>query len=114
MKAIYLEVRLLLGTVSLGAGLLAANLALFGWRKPDGFFYLSGEFARYACAYGGFTAIIFGAMLIEDFFVLKASITSKRTEWQLAKDFGKYCSLEPILAQFDFFVETEEERKVVA
>lgn len=128
MKASYLKVRLLLGTVSLLTGLLAASLALFGWQNPNGFFYLLGEYARYACAYGGFAAIIFGAMLINDFFVLKTSIVSKRkikrsatewlirarTEWQLAVDFGKYCVTEPNLIQNDFFFETEEELEVVA
>jgi hypothetical protein len=128
MKASYLKARLLLGTVSLGAGLLAANLALFGWQNPNGFFYLLGEYARYACAYGGFAAMILGAMLINDFFVLRTSITSKhknsrnatawliraRTEWQLAKDFGKCCSREPKLTQRGFFLETEEELEVVA
>ena len=128
MKASYLKVRLLLGTVSLGIGLLAANLALFGWHNPDGFFYLLGEYAQYACAYGGFAAIIFGSMLINDFFVLRTSIASKnatrrnatawliraRTEWRLAKNFGKQCTMKPKLTTRDFFLETEEELEVVA
>ena len=137
MKASYLKVRLLLGTVSLVIGLLAANLALFGWQNPDGFFHLLGESARYVCAYGGVAATIFGAMLINDFlvlrnlindfFILRASIASKRntkrnatawlirarTEWQLCKDFEKYSSTEPKLTQSDFFLETEEELEVV-
>ena len=119
-------------------GLLAANFALFDWRNPDGFLYLLGEYARYACAYGGFAAIIFGAMLINEFLVLgnlindilalRASIASKRntkrnatawlirarTEWQLCKDFEKYCSVEPKLSQLDFFLDTEEELEDVA
>jgi hypothetical protein len=114
-------------------GLLAANFALFDWRNPDGFLYLLGEYARYACAYGGFAAIIFGAMLINEFFVLgnlindilalRASIASKRNtkrnatawlirarlEWQTCVDFEKLCSMEPKLTQPEFFVETEEE-----
>lgn len=134
----YLKVRLLLGTFSLIIGLLAANFALFEWHNPDGSFYLLGEYARYVCAYGGFAATIFGAMLINDFlvlrkvindfFVLRASIASKRntkrnatawlirarTEWQLCKDFEKYCSMEPKLSQLDFFLDTEEELEVVA
>jgi hypothetical protein len=127
MKASYLRFKGLLGTVSLVTGLLAANFALFGWRSPDGFSYLLGDYARYACAYGGLAAIIFGAILMNDFFVLRASIASKRdnsrnatewliharTEWQLAKDFKKYCSMGPELTQGDFFLETEEELEVV-
>jgi uncharacterized membrane protein len=128
MKASYLKARLLLGIVSLVAGLLAANLALFGWQNPNGFFYLLGEYARYACAYGGFAAMILGAMLINDFFVLRTSIASKnktrrnatawliraRTEWQLTKGLRKSCSREPKLTQRGFSLETEEEREVVA
>jgi hypothetical protein len=124
----YLKFRLLLGTFSLIIGLLAANFALFEWHNPDGSFYLLGEYARYVCAYGGFAATIFGAMLINDFFVLRASIASKRntkrnatawlirarTEWQLCKDFEKYCSMEPKLSQLYFFLDTEEELEVVA
>ena len=74
MKASYLKVRLLLGSVSLGVGLLAANLALFGWHSPEGFFYLLGEYAHYACAYGGFAAMILGSMLINDFIVLRSKV----------------------------------------
>jgi hypothetical protein len=98
-------------------GLLAANFALFDWRNPDGFLYFLGEYARYACAYGGSAAIIFGAMLINEFFVLgnlindilalRASIA--RLEWQTCVDFEKLCSMEPKLTQPEFFVETEEE-----
>jgi hypothetical protein len=133
----YLKVRLFLGTVSLVIGLLAANFALFGWHIPDGFFYLLGEYARYVCAYGGFAATIFGAMLINDFLVLRnlindflvlrASIASKRnvkrnatawlirarTEWQMCKDFKKYCSMEPQPNQSGFFMVTKEELEVV-
>jgi len=124
MKGSYLKFRLILGTVSLIIGASAANLALFGWRDPDGFSYLLGEYAPYACGFGGFSAIIFGAMLIKDFFVLRALTVSKRntrrnatagfmrnrTEWQLTKAFGKPCSMEPNL---DSFLETEEELEVV-
>ena len=114
-------------------GLLAANFALFEWRNPDGFIYLLGEYAHYACAYGGFAAIFFGAMLINDFLALRnlindflalrASIASKRNtkrsatawlirariEWQTCVDFEKLYSMEPKLTQPEFFVETEEE-----
>jgi len=128
MKASYLKVRLLLGCVSLGGGLLAANLALFGWQNPNGFFYLLGEYAQYACAYGGFAAMIFGAMLINDFIVLRTTAASTRTtgrkatawvkrartEWQLTRDSKKCRSKEPELAMFEVLVETEKERKVVA
>ena len=124
MNGSYLKFRLILGTVSLIIGLLAVNLALLGWSDPEGFSYLLGEYARYACALGGFTATIFGAMLIRDFFVLRASIASERnrrrnatawlmrarTEWELAEDLWRPYSMEPNL---DSFLETEEELEVV-
>jgi uncharacterized membrane protein len=136
MKASYLKVRLLLGCVSLVIGLLAANLALFGWRNPHGFFYLLGEYAHYACAYGGFAAIIFGAMLVNDFFVFRKFVLRKLTDikpeagsskvdsdyrrilaWiaeEYAENLRKSSSKEAEPTRSDFFVEKEEERKVVA
>lgn len=96
-----------------------------------------GESARYVCAYGGFGATIFGAMLIndflvlknliDDFFALKASVASKRntkrnatawlirarTEWQLCVNFDKLCSMEAKMSQDDFFVKMEEEIDVI-
>lgn len=81
--------------------------------------------------------MIFGAMLvndflalrnlIDDFFALRATIASKqntkrnatawliraRTEWQLCKDFEKYCSTEPKLNQNNFLVRSEEELQVI-
>ena len=128
MKYSYLKIRLLLGTVSLIVGLLATSLAMFAWHAPDGFLYLLGEYARYACAYGGFAAIIFGAMLINDFLVWRTLIVSRRKtmrnatawlirariEWQLAKDFKKYSSMQPKLPQLNLFLGTDEEIEVVA
>ena len=124
MNGSCLKFRLILGTVSLIIGLLAVNLTLFGWGNPEGFSYLLGEYSRYVCSIGGFSAIIFGAMLIRDFFVLRTPIASKRNikqnatallmlskpEWQLAEDCGKPCSMEPKL---DFFSETKEEQEIV-
>ena len=112
-------------------------MALFGWSSPNSFFYLLGEYARYVCAYGGFAATIFGAMLINDFlvlrnlidefFALRASIASRRnakrnatawlirarTEWQLCMDFDKLCLMEPSESQDDFFVQAGEKIEVV-
>lgn len=77
-RGAHLTVQLTLGCFSLVLGLLAANFALFEWLIPPDSFFLLGEYARYACAYGGFGAIIFGAMLINDFLVSR----SKRTKVQ--------------------------------
>ena len=109
MNMIYLKVRLLLGVVSLVVGLLAANFALFGWQFPEGVLSFLGDYAYYACAYGGFAAIVFGSMLMNDFFVWRSRIIvnreSKRKsifwlirarmEWQLGQDFVRFCSVKP-------------------
>jgi len=68
-KASYAEIRLTLGVASVGIGLFAANLALFHWVEQTGIYHLLGNYAQYICAYGGFGAMIFGSMLINDFLV---------------------------------------------
>ena len=78
-KILQLRVKLILGLITLVVGLLASNLALFQWVERIGLNYLLGYYARYICAYGGFTAMIFGGMLINDFLVLR-SVTSNSHE----------------------------------
>jgi hypothetical protein len=73
----YLKVRLVLGLTSLLVGLWAANLALFQWIERVGIHYLFGEYARYVCAYGGFGAIVFGSMLINDYLVQAKALRNK-------------------------------------
>jgi hypothetical protein len=105
-KIRYPKVKLALGCFTLAVGFLAANLALFHWVERTDLYYLLGEFARYVCAYGGFGAMIFGAILINDFLNLRNS-TAKRptvkplkikdayqkilakTAWLLAEDLKK-------------------------
>ena len=65
-RVLQLRIKLILGLITLVVGLLAGNLALFHWVERTGLHYLLGHYARYVCAYGGFAAIIFGAMLIND------------------------------------------------
>jgi hypothetical protein len=127
-KIEYLKVKLALGCISLTAGLLAANLALFQWNEPAGRYYLLGDYARYACAYGGFAAMILGAMLVNDFFVFRnltaikpATRPSKvDSDYQriraraLAEDLRKSSSREPELTLPGFFLEEEKEKAVVA
>lgn len=76
-EAQYLKVKLVLGCVSLTMGFLAANLALFNWVERAGLYYLFGVYARYVCAYGGFGAMIFGAMLINDFLIFRNLLKRK-------------------------------------
>lgn len=120
--------KLALGCVSLVIGLLAANLALFNWIEGTDLYYLLGNYARYVCAYGGFAAMIFGAMVVNDFFVLRnltaikpATRSSKiDSDYQrirartLAEDHRKSSSREPELTLPDFFLEEEKEKEVVA
>ena len=105
-----LKVRLILGCISLVVGLFGANLALFGWHQPTDFFYLLGEGAHYACAYGGFAAIILGSMLINDVLVLKPKNLQDEALWyqETAFEEGKI-----LLGQF-FQENEEEEKKVVS
>ncbi len=75
-KSEYLNLKLVLGSISLAIGLLAATFALFGWveNKPQ---YLLGNYGRGVCAFGGFGAMIFGAMLINDFLILRKLVINK-------------------------------------
>lgn len=72
----YLKVRFVLGLVTLLIGILAANLALFHLVERTGLYY-----ARYVCAFGGFAAMIFGAMLINDFLVLRKVLKGEYVEY---------------------------------
>lgn len=73
----YLRIRLILGLATVITGLWAANLALFYWVERTGLQYLLGAYARYVCAYGGFAALIFGGMLINEFLVLRKALKEK-------------------------------------
>jgi hypothetical protein len=77
------EKRLILGVVSLGVGFFAANLALFNWIERTGLSYLLANYARYVCAYGGFGAMIFGAMLVNDFLVRREFLKKRHSKSEL-------------------------------
>ena len=108
MKTAYLKIRLLLGLTSLIIGLLAANLAFFGWINQDGYLYFLGDYARYVCAFGGFASIIFGSMLINDFLITQKQDLIKKSIWfqEAAFEEGKM-----FLGQF--FLDSEEEKEIV-
>ncbi|MDH5268179.1 MAG: hypothetical protein OEW62_10950, partial [Candidatus Bathyarchaeota archaeon] len=76
-KFSFLRIKFVLGLVALVVGLIAANLVLFHWVERIGLHYLFGDYASYLCAYGGFAAMIFGAMLINDFLVLRNILKEK-------------------------------------
>jgi hypothetical protein len=76
-KSEYLNLKLVLGSISLAIGMLAATFALFGWVEQDKPQYLLGNYGRDVCAFGGFGAMIFGAMLINDFLILRKLVINK-------------------------------------
>ncbi|MHA2407260.1 MAG: hypothetical protein ACXACA_02675 [Candidatus Ranarchaeia archaeon] len=106
VKAKYLKIRMVLGCISLFVGLLAANFALFGWSTPDGFLYFLGEYAHYVCAFGGFGAIIFGSMLINDFLVRNHDLRSQALWYQ------ETVFEEGTVFLGEFFLDDEEEKEI--
>lgn len=76
-KIAHLKVKFTIGLVILAVGLMAANLALFQWVERTGIQYLLGGYARYVLGFGGFAAMIFGAMLINDALVLRNVLKGK-------------------------------------
>jgi len=87
--------RLILGVVSLVVGLFAANLALFNWIERTGLNYLLANYARYVCAYGGFGAMIFGAMLVNDFLARREFRKKKGSESTLIAPASVGTKIEP-------------------
>lgn len=67
----YLKVKFALGSITLVVGLIGASIALFQWVERTGIQHLFGDYSRYVLGFGGFAAMIFGAMLINDAWVLK-------------------------------------------
>lgn len=76
-KTQHSRTRFSLGIVSLVIGLAASNFALFDWIEQTGVYYLLGRYARYVCAYGGFAAMIFGAMLVNEYLVFRSTRADK-------------------------------------
>ncbi|MBE0512584.1 hypothetical protein IBX38_06005 [Candidatus Bathyarchaeota archaeon] len=67
----YLEFKFALGSITLIVGFIGASIALFQWVERTGVQYLFGDYSRYILGFGGFAAMIFGAMLINDAWVLR-------------------------------------------
>lgn len=80
---IYLKFKFALGIATLLIGLWAANLAMFDWVERTNQLYMLGMYARYMCAYGGFAAIIFGSMLINEFLIYKNAIKRKEVKQEI-------------------------------
>jgi len=121
----YSRLKLALGVVSLIVGLSAGSFALFNWIEQTNLYYLLGNYARYACAFGGFAAVIFGAMLVNDFFSPRTLVGASKIDsdykqilaWiaeEYSENLRKSSSKIAELNQSDFFLEREEELKVDA
>jgi len=76
----YLKIRFALGLVTLVVGFIATNFVLFHWVEQTVVYDPLGDYARYVCAYGGFAAMIFGAMAVNDFLVLRKVSKGKHTK----------------------------------
>jgi hypothetical protein len=70
-KIQYLKVKFCLGSISVLVGLLGATIALFHWVESTELQYLFGGLSRYVLGFGGFAAMIFGALLANDAWVLR-------------------------------------------
>lgn len=88
-KAQHSRTRFSLGIVSLVVGLAASNFALFDWIEQTGVHYLLGYYARYVCAYGGFFAMIFGAMLVNEYLVFRKTSAEKGVPREAGQRRGK-------------------------
>ncbi|MEM2972401.1 MAG: hypothetical protein QW270_08310 [Candidatus Bathyarchaeia archaeon] len=86
-ESTYLKFKFALGFVTLLIGLWAANMAMFNWVEQTNQPYMLGAYARYMCAYGGFAAIIFGAMLINEFLIYKNALKRKNVKKQEIEGF---------------------------
>jgi len=76
-KIQYLKVKFSLGFVSVVVGFIGATIALFEWVERTGVQYFFGEYCRYVLGFGGFAAMIFGALLVNDAWVLRDVVRGK-------------------------------------
>lgn len=98
-KIEYLKVKFVLGFVTLVVGLIGSSIALFQWVERTGVQHLFGGYSRYILGFGGFAAMIFGAMLINDVWILG----------RLLK--GKYVAADHVITLFYDEVEEKKEKK---
>ena len=102
----YLKVKFALGSITLVVGLIGASIALFQWVERTGVQYLFGDYSRYVLGFGGFAAMIFGAMLINDAWVLSVDVKGKSgflTNYAATKPSGTYEDLKLHSEVYDEF-----------
>jgi hypothetical protein len=76
-KLQYLKVKFTLGSISVFVGFVGATIALFQWVEKTGVQYLFGNYSRYVLGFGGFSAMIFGAFLVNDAWILREILRGK-------------------------------------
>ncbi len=101
-KPEYFNLKLLLGATSLIVGLLSASFAVFGWAEQIKPQIMFGIYSRYVCAFGGFGAMILGAMLVNDFLVMRRLTADQAVSRPIA---------EP---QIDFLVGLKEQEEAIS
>jgi len=70
----HVEVKLILGIISLVIGMLVLTFAIFGW--PQTVQTLFNIYNRYICLFGSFGAIISGASLINESLATRKALNS--------------------------------------
>ena len=76
-KIQYLKVKFFLGSISVFVGFIGATIAIFQWVERTGVQYFFGEYSRYVLGFGGFAAMILGALLVNDAWVLRDVLRGK-------------------------------------
>lgn len=98
-KIQYLKVKFFLGFVSLVIGFIGATIALFQWVERTGVQYFFGEYSRYVLGFGGFAAMIFGALLVNDAWVLRDVLRGKYelpTSYAISASSSIYEEVKPL------------------
>lgn len=70
-KTKHLKIKFLLGLATLLVGLTGGTVALFHWIERTNVYYIFGEYTRYVLGFGSFMAMISGAMLLNDAWILR-------------------------------------------
>jgi cytoskeletal protein CcmA (bactofilin family) len=72
-----LNMMFIVGTVTLIVGFVVANIALFQWLECIGMQSLLGDSARYVFGLAGFAAIVLGAVMMRDAWILRNVLKGK-------------------------------------
>jgi len=76
-KIEYLTVKFILGFTALAVGLIVSTIALFAMTENPHTYSSFGAYARYVLGFAGFVAMIAGAMLLNDVWVLRGVLKGR-------------------------------------